>query len=209
MLALLISVTLTLDPFEGLPNVQERVPIEGHLEALRTPVQARAYRVKMKPAEVARWVDASFRRHGLYIPPPKDRFQIDGAPQLTAYDHPSRQSYTAIFKDNGDGTTTLIAGSADLSKALWTTAGQTLPAMPGASDVVEASSETGLTVTYLVKASEGEVDAFYAETFRKSGFTHEQAQSGWVKDGQRVQLLQAAWGKDHRAVALTVQPVAP
>jgi hypothetical protein len=208
MLGLMLAVALGMDPFEGLPNVELEVPVAGQLESLNTPVQARAYRVKMKPADVLLWVDASFRRHKLYIPPPEKRSQLTGAPQLTGYDHPTRQSYTAIFKDNGDGTTTLIAGHADLSKGGWTKAGETMPAMPGAQDVAEASSEGALTMTYLVKASAEEVEAFYAEVFKKNGFTRDEKLEGWVKAGQLVRLQHGPRGKEHRSVALTARPVA-
>lgn len=207
MLSFVLALCLGLDPFEGLPNVELEVPVSGQLEALKTPVAARAYRVKMKPADVLAWVDLSFRRHGLYIPKPQGRFQITGAPQLTGYDHPSKQSYTAIFKDNGDGTTTLIAATADLSKDGWTKAHESMPTVPGATDVAEASSEAGLTLTYLVKASAGEVDAFYADVLVKSGFERDEEQAGWLKNGQLLQLQHSARGKEHRAVALTVRPV--
>ncbi|MBK7862346.1 MAG: hypothetical protein IPJ65_27805 [Archangiaceae bacterium] len=203
-------LSLAMDPFEGLPNVAQQVPVAGKLESLSTPVEARAYLVKMKPGEVYDWVFKSFVKHHLYIPKVEHRAQLYSAPQLTGYDHPSRQSYTAIFKDNGDGTTTLIAGHADLSTGAWVhaaDAARVMPAMPGATQVAQSSGEGNLTLTYLVKASPQEVEAFYADVFTQNGFTRDAQLRGWVKDGQLIELKHAGRGRDQRSVALIARPL--
>jgi hypothetical protein len=206
----LVVVALSVDPFEGMPNVELVAPVSGKLESLNTPVEARAYRLKMKPAEAWDWVFKSFVRHNLFIPAAENRGELVGAPQLTGYDHHTRQSYTAIFKANADGTTTLIAGKADLSTGAWVHASEgekPMPAMPGATGFAQTSSEAGLTMTYLVKATGEEVDAFYAEVFRKSGFQRDEERKGWVKSGQLVELHHGPRGKDVRSVALTARPL--
>jgi hypothetical protein len=211
LLHALILLSLTTDPFEGLPDVELAVPVAGKLESLGTPVEARAYRVKMKPTELYDWVFKSFARHRLFIPRAENRMQVGDAPQLTGYDHPSRQSYTAIFKDNGDGTTTLIAGHADLSTGAWVHAGgreSVMPAMPGATKVAQTSNEGSLTMTYLVKATEQEIDAFYAEVFAKNGFTRDDALKGWVKNGQLLELQHHARGRELFSIALIARPLA-
>lgn len=206
MLGLVLALALTVDPFDGLPNVLETIPIDGKLESMGTPVAARAYRVKMTPDETLRWVDAAFRRANLYIPKPGNRTQLAGAPQLTGYDHPSRRSYTAIFKANPDGTTTLIAGTADLSKPAWLNVASAVPTLPGATGVTEASSENGLTLTYLVKAAAAEVEAFYGDVLPKAGFVRDGDGAAWLKNGQRLEVTQAARGKEQRSVVITVRP---
>ncbi len=202
----LLTLVLAIDPFEGMPNVQLEVPVTGELQSNGTKVEARAYRVKLKPAEAWAWVFQSFKRHDLFIPRAKNRGQISGAPQLTGYDHPTRKSYTAIFKDNGDGTTTVIAGRADLSGE-WTKEKGTMPALPGATDLAEASSESGLTMTYLVKATPEEVEAFYAEVLTKNGFKRSDEHNGWLKSGQLLEVTHSARSGGLRSVALTVRPV--
>jgi hypothetical protein len=210
LLTALVMVSLGADPFEGLPNVELEVPVTGKLESLNTPVEAKAFRLKMKPADAWDWVFKSFVRHNLFIPAKENRGEMMGAPQLTGYDHHTRQSYTAIFKSNGDGTTTLIAGKADLSTGAWVTAADkppVMPAMPGATGVAQTTSEAGLTMTYLVKASGDEVEAFYAEVFTKNGFKRDDEHKGWVKNGQLVEMQHSPRGKEARSVALTARPL--
>lgn len=206
MLQALLLLSLTIDPFEGLPNVELEVPVAGQLESMGTKVDARAYRVKLKPADAWAWVFASFVKHDLFIPDAKRRGEIIGAPQLTGYDHPTRTSYTAIFKDNGDGTTTVIAGRADLAGG-WVKAVASVPTVPGATQIAQASSEDGVTVTYLVKASAEEVDGFYAEVLKKSGFQRDEERKGWVKAGQLLELRHGARASGQRSVAVSVRPV--
>lgn len=202
----LLTLLLAIDPFEGMPNVQLEVPVTGELQSNGTKVEARAYRVKLKPHEAWAWVLQSFKRHDLFIPRAKNRGEIIGAPQLTGYDHPTRKSYTAIFKDNGDGTTTVIAGRADLAGG-WTKEKSTMPTLPGATEIAEASSESGLTMTYLVKATAEEVEAFYAEVLTKNGFKRSEEHKGWLKSGQLLELTHSARSAGLRSVALTVRPV--
>jgi hypothetical protein len=210
VLPALLLLTLAIDPFEGLPNVEVEAPVADKLESLDTPVYARAFRVRMKFPDAWDWVFKSFVRHKLFVPAAENRGQLDGLPQLTGYDHHTRQSYTAIFKDNGDGTLTVIAGRADLSAGAWVHASEkppAMPAMPGATDVTQTNSEAGLTMTYVVKASPQEIEAFYAEVFEKNGFKRDDDAKGWVKRGQLVEVQHTPRGKETRAVALTARPL--
>lgn len=206
MLQALLLLSLTMDPFAGMPNVELEVPVAGQLESMGTKVDARAYRVKLKPADAWAWVFASFKKHQLFIPDAKRRGEIIGAPQLTGYDHPTRTSYTAIFKDNGDGTTTVIAGRADLAGG-WVKAVASVPTVPGATGIAQASSEDGVTVTYVVKATAEEIEGFYAEVLVKSGFTRDEERKGWVKSGQLLELQHSARAAGQRSVAVSVRPV--
>ncbi len=197
-----------IDPFADLPKVIEVVPVSGELSALETPVLAKAYRVKMTPLETLRWVQAAFRRAQLYIPPPERQFQLQGAPQLTGYDGPHRRSYTAIFKDDGDGTTTLIAGTADLSSGAWEHAGHSLPVMPTARGPVESGDERGRVLAYSVAAKEEEADSFYAEVLPAGGWKRDDGLDGWVRGGQLLTLERHRREDGQLSVTLVVRPVA-
>ncbi len=73
----------------------------------------------------------------LAVPPPNGQFQMQGAPQVTGYDPVGFRTYTAVFKENGDGSTTLICGTAKAS----------LPVLPAARQVLESRLESALSVS--------------------------------------------------------------
>ncbi|MFT3840933.1 MAG: hypothetical protein QM723_28340 [Myxococcaceae bacterium] len=182
---------MVLDPFAGLPNVLSQAPVAGELKSLGgTEVKAKAYRVKLKPREAMEWVVDSFRRLDLYVPPPDKQFEISGMPQITGYDGPNQRSYTAIFEDNHDGTTTLIAGTADLANYKWATGGHSLPVFPGASGAVESQTEQGTVLSYQVTAKPEELDSFYAQVFSDAGWKRDEQSGGWLKAGQLVTVSQ-------------------
>lgn len=195
MIALLLALAtsaapgVVLDPFAGLPNVVSQAPVAGELKSIGgTEVKAKAYRVKLKPREAMEWVLDSFRRHDLYVPPPGKQFEMAGMPQITGYDGPNQRSYTAIFEDNHDGTTTLIAGTADLANYKWATGGHSLPVFPGASGAVESETEQGTVLSYQVTAKPEELDSFYAQVFGDAGWKHDEKSGAWLKDDRLVTL---------------------
>jgi len=200
--ALLLLLCAVPDPFAGLPNVVEEVPVAGELRALDTPVKAKAFRVKMSPLETLRWVEASFRRAQLYVPPPERQFQLEGAPQLTGYDGPAKRSYTAIFKANRDGTTTLIAGTADLSGYRWASAGTSLPVMPTGAGALESRSEQGLVLSYTVRAQPEEVDSFYAAVLPEGGWAPGLEPLTWVAKGRVLSVTRERRAEGRVAVTL-------
>ena len=199
------TVAMAADPFIGVPNVISVAPVDGSMESMGMPSQARLYRLKMKPLDAFRWCNQAFRKADLYIPPPQQQFQIDDAPQLTGYDPDARRSFTAVFKDNGDGTTTLIAATVDLSTDWWMKQGQALPVMPAAKQVLQSKSEQGVVQSFVVAATPAEVDGYYAEVLPKGGWQRDEARGAWVKRGQLLTLSQSAHTKSERAVVVTVR----
>lgn len=187
-----------IDPFRDLPEVTSMVPLAGELQSMGVPVMARAVRTKLSPQLAQRWVVGSFRRHGLYIPPPERQYQLQGAPQVTGYDPVSRRTYTALFKDNGDGSATVVCGTADLTNEDWAKGTRamdpatSLPLFPAAQQVVESKLEGARSVSYLAQATATEVTSFYAEVLGSAGWA--KADEGWTK-GTRLILVQQTKGE--------------
>ena len=178
------------DPFAGMPEVVSTVPVVGEMSSMGIPVMARAVRTRLKPELAQRWIVGSFRRNNLYIPPARGQYQLQGAPQVTGYDPVALRTYTAIFKENADGSTTLICGTADVSRDDWATAKASLPVLPAAMKVLESRLETALSVSYLVRASEAEVRSFYGEVLGSTGWAAVEDAHGWAKGGQLITLEQ-------------------
>jgi hypothetical protein len=186
------SVRTIKDPFAGLPEVVSVVPLVGEMSSMGVPVMARAMRTRLKPKMAQRWVVGSFRRNDLYIPPPDGQFQLEGAPQLTGYDPDALRTYTAVFKENEDGSTTLICGTADLSRQEWAKSRASLPVLPAAKQVLESRLEGSLSVSYVVQATEGEVRSFYGEVLGSAGWAPHEEAHGWSKGTQLITLEQTA-----------------
>lgn len=193
------------DPFANLPGVIESVPVAGELSSMGVPVLAKTVRTRLTPEEALRWVAASFRKEDLYIPRPDAQFQLQGAPQLTGYDPKTRRTYTAIFKQNADGTTTVVLGTADVSKTMVPRASTSLPVFPGATQAVEAQQEGGSSVSYVAAATRAELDSFYGDVLGTAGWTRDERLQGWVKAGQLLTVTQTPRGDGKSSVAVLVR----
>ena len=193
------------DPFANLPEVVEVVPIAGQLESVGVPVVARVVRTRLKPEAAQQWVAQSFRREGLYIPRPEKQFQLQGAPQLTGYDPKARRTYTAIFKANPDGSTTVVVGTADVSQALVARPKLALPVFPGSTHAVESSSEVGATISYRAHASQAELDSFYSEVLGTAGWVRDEEARGWVKGGQLLTVTRTPHPDGDDAVSVLLR----
>lgn len=194
-----------LDPFADLPEVVQAVPIAGQLESMKVPVLARAVHTKLTPQLAQRWVVGSFRRHHLYIPPGDRQFQIQGAPSVTGYDPVNFRTYTAIFKENADGSTTLVLGTADVSKDDWRQATASLPVFPAAQQVLESQLEGARSVAYTVKATEAEVVSFYGDVLGAAGWARND--DGWKKDARQLVVQQTPIDQGRRRVVVLERPV--
>ncbi len=180
---------LAADPFGEIPGVVEEVPVDGPLSSNGVDVRAKAVRSTAPPREVLAAISKSFRKAGLFIPPPQEQFELVTAPQLTGYDAAAKRSYTAIFKPDGKGTL-VILGTADLAPR--EKAAPLLPRFPGATDAVESSSEGGRVLSYRVAATAKEVQRFYADVLRSAGWA-------WREEGER-------WELGGRALTVKAQP---
>ena len=193
------------DPFANLPEVIEGVPISGELQSMGVPVMAKAVRTRLTPEQAQKWIAASFRREELYIPKPEAQFQLQGAPQLTGYDPVARRTYTAIFKANADGSTTVVLGTADVSKSMVPRPVLAVPVFPGATHAVESQQEGGLALSYVVAASQAELDSFYTELLGPAGWRRDDATHGWVKEGQLLTVTRTPRPDGQSSVAVLVR----
>jgi len=187
-LALFAGVALAEDPFEGLPQVVSSVPMSSPVDASGIAVEARAVRTRLAPDDAFRWLLKRFTHVGLYVPPEASQPQLHGAPQLTGYDPAARRSYTAIFLKNADRTTTLLLGTADLSKPPRPNTAE-LPVMPGARGVVTTRSEGGQVVSYAVGEGREKVEAFHAGALRAAGWAKDEASGTWSKAGRSLTVV--------------------
>ena len=195
-----------MDPFAGLPEVIEAVPIAGELSSMGVPVLAKTVRTRLKPEQAQRWVAASFRKADLYIPKPEAQFQLQGAPQLTGYDPKARRSYTAIFKQNADGTTTVVMGTADVSQSQGSKRpALSLPVFPGAAQAVEAQQEGGSSLSYVATATQAELESFYGEVLGPAGWTRDESLQGWVRGGQLLTVSQSPRSDGKQSVSVLVR----
>ncbi len=186
------------DPFAGLPEVVSSVPIAGEMSSMGVPVMARAVRTRLTPELAQRWIVGSFRRNNLYIPPPNGQFQLQGAPQVTGYDPVAFRTYTAVFKKNDDGSTTLVCGTADVSRQDWASPRASLPVLPAAKQILQSRLESALTLSFVVVASEAEVRGFYGDVLGASGWSS--IEEGWSKDGKVITVQQTPGVEGQRRV---------
>jgi hypothetical protein len=201
--ALALAQAPVKDPFAGMPGVEVKVPVAGQLEALGAPLEARLWRVKLRPQEAARWVFEAYRRADLYVPPPSKQFQLEGAPQLTGYDDDAQRSYTAIFTDGGDGTTLLVLATADLSQRNAARPPTSLPAVPGAKGALEAKHEGVITLSYGVKATAAEVDEYYRQVLPSAGW--KSSDDAWVRGGELLTVQRSDREAGWQGVVVTVR----
>jgi hypothetical protein len=190
MLSLLLVVTNALagdvgDVFGEIPGAVEEVPVDGPIQSQGIAVRAKAVRSTARPADVLAAISKSFRKAGLFIPPPEDQYQLASAPQLTGYDAKAQRSYTAIFKPDGKGTL-VILGTADLSHR--EASKQSLPRFPGAVEAVESSDEGGRVLSYRVNAKPDEVKKFYANVLQAGGWAWKEEGGRWEQSGRAVTL---------------------
>lgn len=183
------------------------VPVAGELSSMGVPVMARAVRTRLKPEMALRWMVGSFRRNNLYIPPPNRQYQLQGAPQLTGYDPVALRTFTAIFKENSDGSTTIVCGTADVSRSDWAGAKTSVPVLPAAIEVLESRLETALSVSYLVRASEDEVGSFYRDVLGSSGWAFVDEMKGWTKGGKLLTLTQTKSTEGRQRVVVVERTV--
>jgi len=192
------------DPFGDIPGAVEEVPVDGPVYSAGVEVRARAVRSTARPLDVLAAISKSFRKAGLFIPPPKEQFELATAPQLTGYDAAARRSYTAIFKPDGKGTI-VILGSADLSSR-GKPAGE-LPRFPGAVDAIESNDEGGRVLSYRVTATADDVRKFYGEVLGASGYTWSAESKRWEHLGRAVSVTMQRRPEGSLAVVVMEKPL--
>jgi hypothetical protein len=181
-----------VDPFGEIPGAVEEVPVDGPMSSAGVGVRAKAVRSTAAPREVLAAISKSFRKAGLFIPPPEEQFELQTAPQLTGYDAAAKRSYTAIFKPDGKGTV-VILGTADL-KAREKPEGA-LPRFPGGVDAVESAGEGGRVLSYRVSASADDVRRFYGDVLKAAGWAWREEPRRWElgRRAMTVETQSSSW----------------
>jgi len=152
------------------PDLIEAADVQGPMTTEGIPLRLRAVRLKHSLDELAPLYVAAYRRAGFYIPPRAHQVDLFRDPALTALDTRHFISYTAIFQENPDGTTTVVLGEANLGLARPSNAPPGLPLYAGAAHLSRATFEGSGVVSYEAAASPKAVRAFYQDQLGKLGF---------------------------------------
>lgn len=153
-----------------VPDIIEDVPVQGPLMSAGIPIKAHAVRTRWKGQELVLHIIRKFGEAGLWIAPPNRMIQLEGLPQLTAYNPLERISYTVMFQANPDGTTTLILSEAFLGQRE-PPGSFDLSHPPGAARLVTHQSEGMSTATYTTHLKPEQLVAHYAPQLEKRGLS--------------------------------------
>jgi len=173
-----------------IPGVVGAVQVPGQQVTNGVPVTFDAFLSSWKLEALAEHFMKAFRAADLYVPPPADQLEVEGAFQITALDRVRMVSYTVILKPaNTPDQTVVIAAQASLSS--WNPypeVSDIAPVVPGAEGVVRTENEGLRSVSYRVKATPGEVKGFYGTVMRAAGFQPGGEEGTWRKDGEEVSV---------------------
>lgn len=177
------------------------------------PVMVRAIRVKEKPQQLVNLFADTFVKAGLFVPRGKDQPRLSQLPMLTAYDPRRQVSYTVMFQQNADGTTTLLLGESHLAskERLAPAHDAPVPVYPGAREVMTVTQEGTEVVTYRVVATEPELLGFYEGALKVAGFrpAGEGQPGAFDGPGGQLQVTSGAGRGGERAVVVMIRGRAP
>lgn len=180
---------LAKKPFEwNVPQLVTIVPVGSRLEARGLPLTIYAARSKEKLDELIihyaqRFLDAGFFLAARDLGP-KPGMRL---PKVMALDVDAKVSYLVYGWPEGDGTTTLILGAADLGARSQRASGQ-FPVFPAAKDVTTFHLEHAEALSFTATATKAEVIDFYRATLPEGGWK-EREPGVFVKGGRAVQVL--------------------
>jgi len=152
-----------------IPDVREVIDMPGEQRAMGIPMKLQAVVSGKRFNEVYRSVLDSFTRAGLYVAPPESLKIPLSDPVLTGLDPLRQISYTVIFKQNSDGTTTCILGEAHIGRREKTDT-FFAPVPPGAQSPVQSSTEGMRTLSFTTSSQPDDVATFYREQLGKQGY---------------------------------------
>lgn len=176
-------------PFEwNVPQQVAIVPVGQRLEANGLPLQIFAARSKDKLDNLIIHYAQRFLDAGYYLPFKRlGPFSGRNLPRVVALDPDAMISYLVYGWPEGDGTTTLILGAADLGARTQRHSG-TLPTFPGATQVTSFHLEYAEAVSFTAKATEAEVIDYYRSILPAGGWK-EREPGVFVKGGRAVRIL--------------------
>jgi hypothetical protein len=153
-----------------VPKVVESIDVPGVMNTNGIPVKLRSVKSTERPEVIYKHLVSRFELYGFYIPPKQKQWLKE--PQFTALDTQRLISYTFIIQVNGDDTTTVVLGEANLGQAQKTKPVAFAPVFPGAKDVLTSDLEVGRTLTYLVPGGKAtpDVEGFYRKELAQAGY---------------------------------------
>jgi len=204
MLSAILALSLSAAPVPFEWNVPEllawtQVGSNG-MEAAGLPLKMYAVRSKWKLHDLAVHYAKRFIDAGFYVDPRQKFFPGSTLPRLTALDPLSMWSYTVVFYEEKDGTTTMLLGAADLGHRR-PTADTALPLFPGAEHPSSFNLETAHALTFTTAAADAEVIAFYRQTLTAAGFA-EKAPGVFAKAGRQLRFFSKPEGQKRGVIVL-------
>ena len=159
------------DPFGEVPRAYNEVEVPGQTQVLgRIPVKLRAMVSSEKPEVLTRHFYDRFVRLGLYVPPPPTRRVDTFQPQVTAFDAANFMSYSVLLIPNGDTSTTVVLGEANVTPRADGNVAPPVPVPPKAEHVVTSTMESAALVSFTTSLAPVEVTRFYKTTLGQAGY---------------------------------------
>ncbi|MBL8957964.1 MAG: hypothetical protein JNK82_44725 [Myxococcaceae bacterium] len=180
-----------------VPGALEAVDVPGRTVAGGMPVAMHAVRSKHDAPFLQAHLLKQFQSAGLWLGP---QTQLTVHRQVTGLDVDARVVHTVFLQTNPDKSTTVIFSETFAAERGPQGRVTFAPLLPGAQKVTLSSTEGVELATYRVRATEGEVHAFYGETLAKAGWVRDGAR--WTR-GSRSLVVQARQRGDETAVGLT------
>jgi hypothetical protein len=204
MLSALLAFSLSAAPASFEWNVPELISWtqvgSNGMEAAGLPLKMYAVRSKWKLHDLAVHYAKRFIDTGFYVDPRQKFFPGSSLPRLTALDPQTMWSYTVVFYEEKDGTTTMLLGAADLGHRR-PASETTLPLFPGGEHPSSFNLETAHALAFTAAATDVEVIAFYRQTLTAAGFT-ESAPGVFAKAGRQLRVFSKPEGSKLGVVVL-------
>jgi hypothetical protein len=184
------------------PGLVEEIDIPDVIQTDGVPVRLHLIRSTLPVQQLLQTYATAFDQAGFYLA--REQKRIVAEPHLTALDLRTKISYSAIISPNPDGTSSCLLGEAALGKKR--PPQQDFAAlMPAAGSVMRVDQETGRVLTFTVRASIEEANAFYRETLVPAGFAPSPIAAEanvYVKGAERIEVLAKGAGNGATAVVL-------
>jgi len=198
-------------PFDwDVPAIIRVVPVGERLERDGLPMRAFAVNSKWPIDQLLEHYRKRFIEAGFFLTPLQGgRLSKLKLPKVAAYDERRQLSYVVYGWSEGDGTSTVIVGSADLANRKPPAAdGRGLPLFPGAKAPLRFELEGAHAVSFTVEGKSDEVIDYYRSVLPSGGWV-EREPGTFVKDGRVVRVLARAKGTRLDVVLLDQPDLTP
>jgi hypothetical protein len=202
MLSAIVALSLCAGTFEwNVPELLSWAQVGSEkMEAGGLPLKIYAVKSKWKVHDLAVHYAKRFIDAGFYVDPKQKFFPGSTLPRLTALDPDTMWSYTVVFYEEPDRTTTMILGAADLGHRR-AAAEPTVPIFPGSDHPSSFNLETAHALAFTTTATDAEVIGFYRQTLTAAGYA-EKEQGVFVKNGRSLRVFSKPEGKKLGVVVL-------